>query len=300
MTTELRASIDVALAAALSTITDDDGFGTVPPVPASLRDALAYILLAPGKRARPTLTLAMATALAPPGEPAESLAMPAAVAVEMVHAYSLVHDDLPALDNDDLRRGRPTAHKAFGEALAILAGDALLTHAFAVLASAPRHGSEQVRELAVAAGPIGMVAGQVEDMAAEGKPITVDALRAIHRRKTGRLFASAAALGAIAVGADAVKVRAARRFGAALGFAFQVQDDVIDVTGDVVEAGKALGRDLAHDKATYVRLLGLEDAKALAQQAGDDARDALVSLAVGAERLTVLRGLVDAAVVRRG
>jgi geranylgeranyl pyrophosphate synthase len=267
--------------------------------PARLVDVMRYVLLAPGKRIRPLLSLSVAHALA--GEKdARALAMPAAVAVEMIHAYSLVHDDLPALDNDDLRRGRPTAHKAFGEAMAILAGDALQTHAFAVIADAPIGAAHQTRELAMASGPVGMVGGQVDDILAEGTAISVDELRSIHRRKTGKLFAAAAALGAIAVGASPAHVQAARDFGAALGFAFQVQDDVIDVTGDVQQAGKALGRDLAHDKATYVRLLGLPEAIKLAAHAGHEAHRCLAALGAQGPWRDELAAIVDAATQRRG
>jgi geranylgeranyl diphosphate synthase type II len=284
-----RATVDDGLRAYLASHTDGSG----EAMPAVLREAIAHALLAPGKRLRPLVCLAVADALAEPrtgagtapgatpaGAPAgaaSTAALPAALALELVHTYSLVHDDLPALDDDTLRRGRPTLHVAFDEATAILAGDALLTDAFALLAGAPVDAAAQVRELALAAGSTGMVAGQLHDMAAEGKPTTVEALRAIHGKKTGRLFAAAAALGALAVG-RADKRDAAYAWGQALGFAFQVQDDVLDVEGDVDAGGKARGRDLKHEKATYVRLLGVEGARALAQHATADALAACEAL----------------------
>lgn len=245
--------------------------GTRPPT--RLVDAMAHALLSGGKRLRPIITLVVAESVAASDDEPRALATPAAVALELVHTYSLVHDDLPALDDDDLRRGHPTVHRAFDEATAVLVGDALLTDAFVVLASAERLASQQVRELAAAAGSAGMVAGQHDDIAAEGRAasaISLEELQAIHRRKTGRLFSAAAALGVLAVGRDDL-LDDARRFGAALGFAFQVQDDVLDVEGDIEKGGKVRGRDLKHDKLTTVRVLGLEGAKALAHRAADDA-----------------------------
>lgn len=281
---------------ALQTWLDDivDVDGTRPP--ARLKDAMAWALLAGGKRLRPMLALVVADALARDDKNSDALALatPAAVALELVHTYSLVHDDLPALDDDDLRRGRPTVHRAFDEGTAVLVGDALLTDAFLVLARAERLAVLQVAELAAAAGSCGMVAGQQEDIEAEGRSASttsLEALHEIHRKKTGRLFAAAAALGALAVGRDDV-VLEARRFGAALGFAFQVQDDVLDVVGDVEKGGKVRGRDLKHDKLTTVRLLGLEGAQALAARAADDAVAAATALldkaGVRDERLAAL------------
>jgi geranylgeranyl pyrophosphate synthase len=185
-----------------------------------------------------------------------------------------VHDDLPALDDDDVRRGLPTVHKAFDEATAVLAGDGLLTDAFAVLGGAPHNAALQVVELSRAAGSAGMVGGQHDDVENEGRAVvdaSVDSLRSVHRRKTGRLFAASAALGALAVQDDAARTALARRYGAALGFAFQVQDDVLDVVGDVDKGGKVRGRDEKLDKLTYVRALGLQGAQALARDAGEEA-----------------------------
>ena len=237
---------------------------------------MGWSLLSGGKRLRPLVVCTIARALqrATANDDDEQVwewVRPAAVAIELVHTYSLIHDDLPALDDDDLRRGRPTVHKAFDEATAVLAGDALLTDAFFVLAGAPKRAMDQVRELALAAGSAAMVGGQCDDLRGEGQPIDLQTLRRIHARKTGRLFAAAGALAAFAVDADATCVTQARAFGAALGFAFQVQDDVLDVTGNEEKGGKARGRDLKNDKATYVRLLGLDGARSLARSAGTEA-----------------------------
>ncbi len=268
---------------ALQEFVDDhcDVDGTRPP--GRLRDAMAHALLGGGKRLRPLVCLSVAGVL---GEGDDvSCALPAAVALELVHTYSLVHDDLPALDDDDLRRGRPTLHKAFDEATAVLAGDGLLTDAFAVLAGARHHAARQIEELARAAGSAGMVGGQHDDMRNEGRSLSSSepSLREVHRRKTGRLFAAAAATGALAVDRLAV-VDDARRFGQLLGFAFQVQDDVLDVEGDVEKSGKVRGRDQKHDKLTYVRTLGLAGAKALALQAGEEAAAAAVVVGEKAQR----------------
>lgn len=269
-----RARVDDALATHLARFVDVDG--TAAPV--RLRQAMRHALLAGGKRLRPVVAIAVARAVRPEGQRANAAldaALPAALALELVHTYSLVHDDLPALDDDDLRRGQPTVHRAFDEATAILAGDGMLTDAWVILARAPKNAARQVEELALAAGSAGMVGGQHDDLQNEGRVVAaegaVDSLRAVHRRKTGRLFAAAAATGALAVQDDPAVVFAARSYGAALGFAFQVQDDILDVEGDVEKAGKALGRDEKLDKLTYVRALGLPGARALAASAGDDA-----------------------------
>ncbi len=269
-----RQQVEAALGAHLDGFVDVDGTAAPPRLTLAMRHAL----VAGGKRLRPLLAFAVARATRPAGmvaDDAMAAALPAALALELVHTYSLVHDDLPALDDDDLRRGQPTVHRAFDEATAILAGDALLTDAWVVLARARTNAARQVEELALAAGSAGMVGGQHDDLENEGRAAadsgSVDSLRAVHRRKTGRLFAAAASCGAWAVQHDAAVVLAARDFGAALGFAFQVQDDVLDVLGDVEKGGKVRGRDEKLDKLTYVRALGLEGARALARQAGDDA-----------------------------
>lgn len=265
-----RRLVDDALRAHLVGFVDVDG--SAPPD--RLRAAMQHAVLAGGKRLRPLVCLAVAEAVVENnGADALALALPASVALELVHTYSLVHDDLPALDNDDLRRGQPTVHKAYDEGTAVLVGDALLTDAFAVLARSTHLPALQVLELALASGSAGMVAGQHDDVQNEGRALsdqTFDALRAIHRRKTGRLFAAAAALGALAANREDL-VDAARAYGAALGFAFQVQDDVIDVEGDPEKGGKGLHRDEKLDKLTTVRALGLDGAKALAARAAEDA-----------------------------
>jgi geranylgeranyl diphosphate synthase type II len=281
-----RDRIEAVLALHLDRFVDFDH--TRPPTRLSL--AMGHALLAGGKRLRPLVACAVARAVCGPGNRPDDddavwqQVMPAALALELVHTYSLIHDDLPALDDDDLRRGRPTVHRAFDEATAILAGDGLLTDAWCVLARAPRNAARQVEELALAAGSAGMVGGQADDLENEGRTTndgaSLSSLREVHRRKTGRLFGAACALGAWAVNDDADVARAARAFGAALGFAFQVQDDVLDVTGDVEKGGKTRGRDERHDKLTYVRALGLQGAMDLARSAGDEARhlaDALVA-----------------------
>lgn len=278
-----RDHVETALQRYIDTAADIDG----TPPPPRLKEAMAHALLAGGKRLRPLVCLSVARAVADGLGDAEvlRLAMPSAVALELVHTYSLVHDDLPALDDDDLRRGRPTVHKVYDEATAVLVGDALLTDAFAVLATGEHLAAHQVLELATAAGASGMVGGQHDDLESEGRQAeglpSLDALQEIHRRKTGRLFGAAAALGVLAVG-RADLVQSARRFGAALGFAFQVQDDVLDVEGDVEKGGKTRGRDVKHDKLTTVRALGLDGAKALAARAADDAVTAAHALTKGA------------------
>ncbi len=295
------AKVEAALRSYIQHSADLDG--TRPPP--RLVSAMEHALMAGGKRLRPLLCLAVAEAVCPREgdaavDDAIAAAMPSAVALELLHTYSLVHDDLPALDDDDLRRGRPTVHKAFDEATAVLVGDALLTDAFAMLSTSPREVARQVRELAAAAGSGGMVAGQHDDLQNEGRGVSalsLEDLHEVHRKKTGRLFAAAAAMGALAVGRSDV-VNDARAYGAALGFAFQVQDDVLDVEGDVEKGGKARGRDEKHDKLTTVRALGLDGAKALAARAGDDAvalAHRLVAAGGSAERLA---GLATFAVSR--
>ena len=285
-----RRLVDDALRSHLDTFVDVDN----SRAPERLRSAMEHALLAGGKRLRPLVCMAVAEAVysvdGVDSDDAINLALPACVALELVHTYSLVHDDLPALDNDDLRRGQPTVHKAFDEGTAVLVGDALLTDAFAVVARSKHLAAKQVLELALAAGSAGMVAGQHDDVQSEGRALseqTFDALRDIHRRKTGRLFAAAAALGALAANRADV-VDAARAWGAALGFAFQVQDDIIDVEGDPEKGGKGLHRDAKHDKLTTVRALGLDGAKALAARAADDAVDAARALHGRTERLIAL------------
>jgi len=256
-------------------------------------DVMRYALLGGGKRLRPALLRMTCTALG--GD--DRAATAPAVAVELIHTYSLVHDDLPCMDDDDLRRGRPTCHKVYGEALAVLAGDALQTAAFEVLAG-EEHGAEQVRVLARASGAAGMVGGQVLDLSLAGGTPTVDAVRAVHLRKTAALIAASAELGAIAAGVlDAQQRADAVAFGRALGLCFQAVDDVLDVTGDAATLGKTPGKDARGDRPTAVAALGLDGARAAAEALAEEARRA-------GERLGFLDGslqrlLVDGILERR-
>ncbi|MCC7111805.1 MAG: polyprenyl synthetase family protein [Deltaproteobacteria bacterium] len=256
-----RAQLDLALARHLATTADEDGARP----PARLVDAMAHSLLAPGKRLRPLLVLAAARALLKDEAGALDAAQDTALALELVHTYSLIHDDLPALDDDALRRGRPTLHVAFDEATAILAGDALLTDAFALAAGA---GSAAVRELARAAGSAGMVGGQFDDVAAEGTTPTLEVLARIHAKKTGRLFEAACVLGGLCARGSDDQVGLLRALGRHLGLAFQIADDLLDVTAGAA-ADKGTGRDARHDKATWVKLLGEAGARARAQHEAD-------------------------------
>jgi geranylgeranyl diphosphate synthase type II len=237
--------------------------------PPTLIAAMRYSLFAGGKRLRPALALGAAEIIS--GDSAS--AMPVACALEMIHTYSLIHDDLPAMDDDDIRRGRPTLHKAHGEAIAILAGDALLTNAFEVAAETGN--ARIVAELAVAAGVCGMVSGQVLDITAEGRQITLDDLRQIHRRKTGALIRAAVRLGAIAAGADQSQLDALTAYGEAIGLTFQIADDILNVVGEAEAMGKAVGSDAARDKSTYPALLGLDEALRLGAQGVENALEAL-------------------------
>lgn len=247
-------------------------------LPGSLHDSMRYSVFAGGKRIRPVL---MAAACEAVGGSAEAV-MPAAAALEMVHSYSLIHDDLPAMDDDDLRRGKPTNHKVYGEAIAILAGDGLLTEAF-ILLSNPQVlqavGAEQrleiVHLLARGAGSLGMVGGQVVDMESEGKQIDLPTLEYIHTHKTGALILAAIEIGAIVGGADADQRAALRRYGEAAGLAFQVADDILDIVADQSLLGKDVGSDEERGKATYPALLGLEGARQRARDLRDMAFSAL-------------------------
>ncbi len=237
--------------------------------PPRLVEAVRHSLFAGGKRLRPALALGACELVRGVDTPA----LPAACALEMIHTYSLIHDDLPAMDDDDLRRGRPTCHKVFGEATAILAGDALLTMAFDT--AAETESVEVVRELARAAGICGMAGGQQLDMDAEGKALTLDELRRVHALKTGALIRAAARCGALCGGADAAGTEALAEYGARLGLAFQITDDILDVTGDAAALGKRTGADAAHTKATYPGLAGLDASRRLAEEAVDGAVAAL-------------------------
>jgi geranylgeranyl diphosphate synthase, type II len=230
--------------------------------PGELKESMLYSLQAGGKRVRPMLLYAVLDSYKQNKENGDS----AASAIEMIHTYSLIHDDLPAMDNDDLRRGKPTNHKVFGDATAILAGDALLTHSFELIASDTNLNDKVkvdiIRLLSKAAGASGMVGGQMADMLGEGKNLSAEDLEEIHRHKTGDLLAVALQMGAVIAGAEAEEQECLHRFGKHIGLSFQIKDDLLDVEGDEKIIGKPVGSDEGNDKNTYVRLLGLEGAKA--------------------------------------
>jgi geranylgeranyl pyrophosphate synthase len=277
---DLRRQIDATLERALDR----------RQTPRLIKEAMRYALLGGGKRLRPCLTLASAEAVAATAavDPhvAHLLALPSACAVEFVHAYSLVHDDLPAMDDDALRRGRPTTHVVFGDGIAILAGDGLLTEAFAVLAESPSPAAppgapeappasrlRAVAALAAAAGAAGMVGGQAIDLAAAGRvradqasgaALDANALEDMHARKTGALIRAAATMGAMAVGADERRLAAVDAYARELGLAFQIIDDILDVEGSHEQLGKSAGKDVAAGKLTYPALYGLDGSRRLA------------------------------------
>jgi geranylgeranyl diphosphate synthase type II len=258
--------------------------------PATIHKAMRYSLFAGGKRLRPILCLAAAEACG--GKFA--VALPHACAVECIHTYSLIHDDLPSMDNDDLRRGRPTCHKVFGDAIAILAGDALLTVAFEIASRAKpvsRYDLRDVmREITEAAGSRRLIAGQVADLEAEGKNLSREQVRSIHENKTAALLTASVRLGAMAANAGAKQLAAVTAFGHALGLAFQVIDDILDVTQTSEKLGKSAGKDLAAKKATYPAVFGLEKSRREARRLTKQAHTALELLGQNAE---VLRSLAD-------
>jgi farnesyl diphosphate synthase len=260
-----------------------------------LREAMRYSVLGAGKRLRPTLVYLTGEAL---GAPLAQLDA-AAAAVELIHVYSLVHDDLPAMDDDDLRRGRPTCHRAYDEATAILVGDALQALAFSVLANQPPEGSsapqrlEMIRVLARATGTSGMAGGQAVDLAAVGRTLSVAAIEDMHRRKTGALIQGSVMLGALGAGVSGgPELAALERFGAEIGLAFQIQDDILDVEGDPRLLGKSTGADAAHAKPTYPSTVGLESARVRARGLRDAAIGALAPLGRRAAALTQLANFV--------
>jgi len=267
---------------------------TTPPT--SIHRAMRYSVFAGGKRIRPVLCVETARMFTSDVE----AAICAGCAVEFIHTYSLIHDDLPALDNDDLRRGKPTSHKVFGEATAILAGDALLTLAFQTLAAAPLEAARRVRviaEIGAAAGTVnGMVGGQVADLEAEGKPLDAKTLEYIHQSKTAALIRGAIVGGAIAGGACDEDVERLRRCGDSLGWAFQVVDDILDIEESSAALGKTAGKDQAQKKATYPALYGLEKSRAIADELK---AKALGELAPFGERAARLRQLAESLAARR-
>ena len=258
--------------------------------PATIHRAMRYSLFAGGKRLRPILSLAAAEACG--GAVRE--AIPLACAVECVHTYSLIHDDLPCMDNDDFRRGRPTCHKVFGDGIAVLAGDALLTVAFEIVAKSrgwPRYDVRAlIRELALASGSLHLIAGQVVDLESEGKKLTGDELKFIHLAKTAALLTSSIRLGAMSANATPVQLRALTTFGRALGLAFQVIDDILDVTQTTEKLGKSAGKDIAAQKATYPSVFGLEKSRAEAHRL---TRAALAAIKPFGEKAAMLRALAD-------
>jgi len=266
--------------------------------PARLVEAIQYSLLAGGKRLRPTLVLECCDACLgsrrDASPKATKSALAAAAAMEFIHTFSLVHDDLPAMDDDDLRRGRPTNHKMYGEAMAILAGDAMVTMAFEIVATDadPTVVPTLVRELAHASGPEGMIGGQVLDIDGEDQNLTLPQLQQVHRMKTGALLTASCRLGAIAAGANETNLTAVTEYGRHLGLAFQIIDDVLDVTSTPEQMGKATNKDAAKGKNTYPVLMGLDASKREAQHQLSLALDSVKSLGAAAEGLRNLAKFV--------
>ena len=260
----------------------------VPAYDETLEKAMEYSLMAGGKRLRPVLLMAAADAVGKDG----AAFLTTGCAIEMIHTYSLIHDDLPAMDNDDYRRGKPTNHKVFGDGIAVLAGDALLTLAFEVMlrqeSTAPETLVAVISEMSRAAGPYGMVGGQALDLEGEGRRLDLAALRKIHMGKTGALFCAAIRSGAILAGAKEEELAALTLYAERFGLAFQITDDILDVTGDEAAIGKPVGSDVRNEKATYVTLTSLEEAKKLAEDAVDEA---VAALDIFGERAAFLRDL---------
>ena len=265
--------------------------------------AMRYSALARGKRLRPMLLLASAGTIDPSWWHSERMRhlLPAAVAVECIHVYSLIHDDLPCMDDDDLRRGQPTCHKVFGEATALLAGDALLTYAFELLGRPqekldPQRQLAAIHEIASAIGWRGMVMGQSLDLEAEQRTITLEELRVIHRGKTGALFRACVLSGALLAGAEQESLNSLSRFAEHFGVAFQIIDDILDVTGDSSVTGKDIGRDEKRGKATYVSLIGLDHAW---EQAMKESQAAIASLEEFGPNADFLRELTRSMLFRQ-
>jgi len=256
--------------------------------PPSIHHAMRYSLFAGGKRLRPILCLAAAESCK--GKASEAL--PLACAMECIHTYSLVHDDLPSMDNDDFRRGRATCHKVFGDGIAVLAGDALLTAAFEIAARAKptrRYSMAEIfREIALAAGSRRLIAGQVADLEAEGKKVSRDELRYIHENKTAAMITTSVRLGAISANAELQKLRALTRFGHSLGLAFQIIDDILDVTQTTEKLGKSAGKDITAQKATYPAVIGLDASRIEARRLTKKAHDSLKRFGNEAEPLREL------------
>jgi geranylgeranyl diphosphate synthase type II len=268
--------------------------------PLSIHTAMRYSVFAGGKRIRPILCLEAARIFMPEVKTEAAPAMHAACAIEFIHTYSLIHDDLPALDNDDLRRGKPTCHKQFGEATAILAGDGLLTLAFQTIGRSMAEAERTIAildEVSNAAGTVsGMVGGQVADLESEGKAVTPQTLEYIHRSKTAALIRASVTTGAISAGAGLADVARLRRFGETIGWAFQVTDDILDVEESSAALGKTAGKDIAQQKATYPAVYGLERSHEIAETL---AGEAISELSAYGERAARLRSLAEFLVYRR-
>lgn len=274
-----RKKVDEALKRFL---VEDRGF------PEKLNKSMSYSVAAGGKRLRPILAIASAEAV---GGSMEDV-LPLAVALEMIHTFSLIHDDLPAMDNDDLRRGVPTNHKVFGEALAILAGDALLAEAFNCLAKLKGRSQvssevilDVIKDVATATGPGGMVGGQVLDLDAEGKLVSINELKRIHKYKTGWLLTVSVTSGAKLCGARDKELSRLTKYGEAIGLAFQITDDILDVEGDEKELGKPIGSDKVNEKATFPAVIGLEESKRRAARLVEEALEAIKEFDEKAEPL---------------
>lgn len=269
-------------------------------LPGSIHEAMRYSIFAGGKRVRPVLMLAACEAV----DGDISKALPAACAMEMIHTYSLIHDDLPAMDNDDFRRGKPTSHKVFGEAIAILAGDALLTEAFKLLSNpeftrglSPDVLLRVIHEIAVCAGSRGMIGGQVVDMESEGKKdIDFATVQYIHTHKTGALIKASLKCGALIGGADGSRLDAVTRYGEAVGLAFQIADDILDIEGTTEQIGKDAGSDQTRGKATYPAVIGLAESK---QRASELVETAVEALAGFGEKADPLRAIATYIVKRK-
>jgi geranylgeranyl diphosphate synthase type II len=256
-----------------------DGYLTFgPDTPADIVEVMRYAVLNGGKRLRPVLVIAGAELFGG----ATDLVMPTACGIELIHSYSLVHDDLPCMDDDDLRRGRPTAHKKFGDAMAVLAGDALLTYGFALVAenaAVPGVTSTQTvrvsRVIADACGPTGMVGGQALDIKSEGVDLDMDGLRTLHKAKTGRLITASVETGAILAGAADDDIKAVIKYADAIGLAFQIVDDVLGEVGDKAKLGKPVGSDEARGRTTYPSLVGVEESRNMARSLVEEAKASL-------------------------
>ncbi|MDF2634488.1 MAG: Polyprenyl synthetase [Pelosinus sp.] len=263
--------------------------------PPAIFEAMRYSLFAGGKRLRPILLMAAADSVGAKG----SDYLNVACGLEMIHTYSLIHDDLPAMDDDDYRRGKLTSHKVFGEGMAILAGDGLLTKAFTVMLAQPAVSGDVlikvVREISSAAGAKGMIGGQVIDLSSEGEIIDIDTLSYMHQAKTGALFKAAVRAGAQLAGAEQWQVASLTEYAEQFGLAFQITDDILDVTGTQEKIGKPIGSDIKNRKATYVTLYSLSEAKTMANQAVNNALEALSQFGTEAD---ILREMVRSLLTR--